>query len=276
VTPTAARSFLYAPGDRPERFDRALGCGTDAVIFDLEDGVAPAATAQARAHIAAALATPPSPGAGPGGTQRWVRVNTGGAMGADLDAVLGRPGLTGVIVPKATVASVGAALAAGAPAVGALIETAAGVLEAEALASTAGVSHLALGETDLAADLGIELSPDGVELAPLRLRLVVASAAAGIAAPTGPVSTAFRDLDGLRASTEALRRTGYGSRACIHPDQVTVVNDVLTPSPEAVAEAADLIARLEAAGGGVCLDARGHMVDEAVARAARRLLSRAR
>jgi citrate lyase subunit beta/citryl-CoA lyase len=272
VTPTAARSFLYAPGDRPERFDRALGCGTDAVIFDLEDGVAPGARADARGHIAAALASP----TGPDGTQRWVRVNPGAGMAADLDAVLGLPGLTGVIVPKATVASVGAALAAGAPAVGALVETAAGVLEIEAIAGMPGVSHLSLGETDLAADLGIELSPDGAELAPLRLRVVVASTAAGIAAPTGPVSTAFRDLDGLRAGTEALRRAGYGSRACIHPDQVTVVNEVLTPSPEAVAEATDLVARLEAAGGGVCLDARGHMVDEAVARAARRVLSRAR
>lgn len=270
VPAPAARSFLYAPGDRPERFAKALASGADAVILDLEDGVGPAAKDEARRHVVAALAEPPAD------VQRWVRLNSGERFADDLAAVVGQPGLHGVLVPKATLDSVRQAVAAGAPRVAPLVESAAGVLEVEAMARVAGVSHIALGEADLAADLGADPDPSGVELAPIRMRIVVASAAAGIAAPTAPVSTAFRDLEALKESTEQLRRMGFGARACIHPAQVAVVHEVLSPTPEAVTRAEDVLRRFEAAEGGVCVDAEGRMVDEAVVRAARRVVARAR
>jgi citrate lyase subunit beta/citryl-CoA lyase len=108
---------------------------------------------------------------------------------------------------------------------------------------------------------------------------VLVSAAAGIEPPVGPVDTNFRDVDALRDSTRAVKRLGYVGRACIHPAQAAVVNEVFTPTADEVAAARDVIARFEAAmaaGDGVCLDAQGRMVDEAVVRQARRVLSLAR
>jgi citrate lyase subunit beta/citryl-CoA lyase len=108
---------------------------------------------------------------------------------------------------------------------------------------------------------------------------VLASAAAGIDPPVGPVSTNFRDLDALRTSTEALARLGYVGRACIHPAQAAVVNEVFTPSEESVASARALVEAYDAAvaaGQGVFTDESGRMVDLAVVRQARRTLSLAR
>ncbi|MFC6929162.1 aldolase/citrate lyase family protein [Actinomadura yumaensis] len=133
-----------------------------------------------------------------------------------------------------------------------------------------------MGEADLRADLGVEPGPDGRELLFARSQVVMASAAARIEAPIAPVSTDFRDLDSLRASTLALKRLGFQGRACIHPDQLPVVNAVFTPSAQEVARARDLVERYDAAiaaGTGVCLDERGRLVDEAVVRSARRLLA---
>ena len=109
--------------------------------------------------------------------------------------------------------------------------------------------------------------------------MVVASAAAGIDPPTGPVNTDFSDLDALREDTEALRRAGFGARSAIHPAQVPVINDVFTPTEDEVAEAApawsSCFEASVARGDGACVDDRGRMVDEAVVRSARRVLGRA-
>ena len=106
----------------------------------------------------------------------------------------------------------------------------------------------------------------------------MASAAAGIGAPGGPVSTNFTDLEAFRAGTERLKRLGFGGRAVIHPAQVPVVHAVFTPSAEEVRRARDLVERFDAAvaaGSGVIVDDQGRMVDEAVVRVARNLLARA-
>ena len=104
-----------------------------------------------------------------------------------------------------------------------------------------------------------------------------ASAAAGIDAPTGPVFTDFRDADGLRRSTEALARLGFGSRPAIHPAQVGVINEALTPTPRQLAAARELIEAFEealSAGAGAAASD-GVMLDAAVVRQARRVLNRA-
>ena len=135
--------------------------------------------------------------------------------------------------------------------------------------------RLQVGEADLKADTGIEPGDDERELLWVRSQVVLASAAAGIDPPVGPVSTNFRDLDALRASTEAVRRLGYRGRACIHPAQIAVVHEVFTPSPEQVDAAQALIAAYDAAvaaGSGVLIGPDGRMVDEAVVRQARRLV----
>ena len=165
-----------------------------------------------------------------------------------------------------------AASLAGRPAV-ALVESAAAVVELPALARAAGLVTMAMGEVDLAADLGIEPSDDGAELWPVRLSVVVASVAAGLAPPIGPVWVAVRDIDGLAASTRELRRRGFGARQAIHPDQVAVINDAFTPTTEEVDRATALLDSAAGEGTGAWVGPDGKMVDEAVLRSARRVVA---
>ena len=118
--------------------------------------------------------------------------------------------------------------------------------------------------------------PDERELLYSRSHVVFASAAAGIKPPIAPVSTNFRDLDAFRESTKELARLGFVGRACIHPGQVAVANEVFTPGPAEVETARRLVGRWDFAGAGVAVDDDGHFVDEAVVRQARLLLARAR
>ena len=267
-----ARSFLYVPGDRPDRLRKAEQRAGDAIIADLEDAVAPAAKAAALEEVRDWLAT-----AGPG-PELWVRVNPGPAGLAEIEALRDSPRLHGVVLPKADLTGVQAALAAlgTGRALAPLIESARGLLDAPEVAAMSGVSHLGIGEADLCGELGITPSPDARELIPLRLQVVVASAAAGLPGPTGPVHLDVRDLDGLRASCDALRRQGFAARSAIHPDQVPVIEAAFTPTEQEVDEAQAVVTSYEkslAEGTGVVLDARGRMVDEAVVRAARRTVA---
>jgi citrate lyase subunit beta/citryl-CoA lyase len=135
-----------------------------------------------------------------------------------------------------------------------------------------------IGELDLGAELGVD--PTATEaMMPLRMEVVVASAAAGIAPPLGPVLADFRDLDELAVDTRRLARQGFGSRPAIHPAQVAVINAAFTPGPVEVARARRMVEMYEAAlaaGKGAATDQDGRMVDEAVIRVARRVLDAAR
>ncbi|MCA1834115.1 MAG: CoA ester lyase [Actinomycetota bacterium] len=276
----SARSFLYIPGDREEFLTKAFDRGADAIIADLEDGVAPAAKDAARKIVAGWIEQEP-------GAQTWVRLNSGALMEADVTAVCA-PGLTGVVLPKAsidalasldvllTIAEKRADLAEGTVLVCPLIETAQGVLDVRLITEAPRVSHLAIGEVDLGAELNIT---DADAMNPIRMQLVVASAAAGISPPTAPVATDFQDLDALRSSTLRLKAMGFGARAAIHPAQVPPINEVFTPTTEEIEAARELVTTYDAAlarGNGVIKDADGKMVDEAVVRSARRTLTRAK
>jgi citrate lyase subunit beta/citryl-CoA lyase len=277
--PAAARSYLYVPADRPERLEGALGRGADALIVDLEDGVAVPDKERARAAAAAWLGRQD-----PGGTELWVRINAE-TLEEDIRAITG-PSLLGVVVPKAepeslalvdtllTQAEQRLGLPQGTLRVLPLIESARGLLLALGVARSPRVVRLGLGEADLAADLGMIPGLDRAEMAPLRLQVVVASAAAGIGRPVGPTSTDFRDLDAFRRSAQALLRLGFRSRTAVHPSQLPVIHEVFTPGEDEVLAAQDLLARFDAAGGGVVMDATGKMVDLAVVRSAREILGR--
>ena len=102
---------------------------------------------------------------------------------------------------------------------------------------------------------------------------VFASAAAGIHPPLAAVSVNFKELEPFRESTQAFKEWGYFGRACIHPNQIEIVNQVFTPNSEDLAEAKDVLDRLEKAGGGVALDSKNRMIDEATAKIARRTLA---
>ena len=285
-----ARSYLYVPGDRADVLAKAASRGADSLIVDLEDAVAPAAKDAARAIVREYLAGLPV--AGSGATEIWIRVNGDGVAAADIAAVAS-PAVSGFCLAKTetpsdvvdaavacTAAEAALGLEPGTFSLAPLLESAAAVLDARAIASASPrVIRLQVGEADLRAEIGVTLGQDEHELLHVRSSVVLASAAAGVEPPVGPVSTNFRDLDALRTSTEALARLGYRGRACIHPAQAAVVNDVFTPDPEALAAARDLVARFDAAdaaGAGVFVGPDGRMVDLAVVRQARRLLTFAR
>jgi citrate lyase subunit beta/citryl-CoA lyase len=266
------RSSLYVPGDRPDRFAKAADSGADAIILDLEDAVAVSAKDEARSHVARFLTDTPR-GAGP---QRLVRLNSE-SFAADLDALAGAD-VDAFSLAKASLDGLDRLddhLGDREVPVVALIETAADLENLGRIAKHHRVESLAVGEADLTAELGITPSVDEHELWPLRMQLVVASAAAQIAPPTAPVSTDFKDPTALALSTALMRRAGFGGRACIHPAQVSVVNDVFTPTDDEVADARRLVEMFDAAvaaGSGVATDDDGRMIDEAVVRQARRLL----
>ncbi|MEV0539722.1 HpcH/HpaI aldolase/citrate lyase family protein [Nocardia salmonicida] len=269
------RSALYVPGNRPELFDKALAGPADIVLLDLEDAVPLRQKETARAEVSAWLRTVVD-----AGQRIWVRVNSGSLCRDDLRAVA-LPAVSAVCLAKTESAEQVRAAdevlreyepRAGAIRVCPLLESAAAVLDAVTIAAAPRVWRLQLGEADLRADLGIETSSDERELLAIRTHVVLASAAAGIAPPLGPVDTDFRDLDRLRERTKALARMGFRGRACIHPAQLPVVNEVFTPTVADLERARALVGRFESAAGGVLLDEGGKMVDAAVIRQARRLL----
>ncbi|TDC64609.1 CoA ester lyase [Actinomadura sp. GC306] len=273
------RSYLYVPGNAPDKLGKALGRGADALIIDLEDAVPPAGKDAARRAVAGWLAS----GAADGGGELWVRINGGAAGHDDVRALAGLPALTGLVLAKADDAAAVAAVAGLLADLGdvttllmPLLETAGAILDVRDIARAPRVHRLQIGEVDLAADAGLDPGPDEAELAFARGMTVMASSAAGLPPPVGPVSRITADPAALAESTERVRRQGFVGRACIHPAQLPVVHEVFTPSAEQVARAEDVVARYEAAaaaGSGVVLDDAGRLIDAAVIRLARRTLA---
>lgn len=268
-----ARSYLFVPGDRPERFAKALASGADAVVLDLEDAVAPAAKETARAAVAQALA---SMDAG----RVVVRLNAEDTPWFDADLrLLGAAGATTVMLPKAERVQTVARLRAGGPqiAVLALVESARGVIAAEALAAAPGVARLVFGTLDYALDLDLELSAGPFGQAGLDAaasRIAIASRAAGLPAPVAGVTTAVDDEAALLADWARARAHGFGAKLCIHPRQVAPLHAALAPSAAELAWAGRVLAAADAAAGAaVQLD--GRMVDKPVIERARRLRARA-
>ena len=269
------RSWLYVPGDRPDRYDKALRSGADAVVVDLQDAVAPGSKPAARAALAA-WAPARAPAAG--GVEVWVRVNAGAEREADLDVVRRLEGVTGLVLAACASAEEVAEVAAEIPRawLSPLLETPAGVVDCGAMARSPRVRCLQIGEFDLAAELGLDPSEDESELAPYRARVVLASAAAAVQPPPAPVSVEIADLARFRVTTERAARQGFVGRACIHPAQLGVVHDVFTPDAETLARARTLVAAFDAqvaAGVAVAVDGTGRMVDPATVRAARRTVA---
>ncbi|MFG2520337.1 HpcH/HpaI aldolase/citrate lyase family protein [Streptomyces sp. NPDC048527] len=253
----AARTLLFVPGHRPDRFEKAAGAGADAVIIDLEDAVAPDAKDAARRHAADWLAR---------GRDAVVRINAPGTSwwDADLDLVtaFGCP----VMLPKAEDPEVIARIAE-VCAVIPLVETAAGTERALDVCCAPGVVRAAFGSVDLATELGVR-HDDTLALAYARSRLVMACAAAGVAPPLDGVTTALDD-DALAQDLQHARRLGFGGKLCIHPKQLPAVTAGFAPTDEELAWARKVLAAGDAVS---AVD--GVMVDRPVQERARRLLVR--
>ncbi|MCR6030511.1 CoA ester lyase [Nocardioides sp. zg-579] len=277
------RSLLYVPGDREGWVAKASRSGADAIVIDLEDAVARSRKQEARDIARAELRS-----ADPAGPQLWVRVDAE-AVEQDLEAVTWSA-LHTVLVPKAEPALLRTVderlsaleaergLPSGGIGVAALLETAVGLEELTTVARSPRVRRLAIGEADLAAELGLVPGPEREELAPIRSRVVVASAAAGLERPIGPVHTVVDDAAGLLRTCRQQYRQGFRGRTAIHPSQVIVINAEYLPAPEEVASARRLLAsfdRAEAAGVSAFSGEDGSLVDPATIRRAREIVAAA-
>ena len=270
----AARSFLFVPANRPERFHKALASGADAVILDLEDAVPPADKGAARDAVRAQW-----DGLAAAGVPLVLRINQEGSASwqADLELVSALPGLAAVMLPKAETVSAVArlqALRAGL-AVLPLIESAAGHDALNAIAKAPGVLRLVLGHIDFMADTGIVCSEDERELDPLRFAITMATRAGQLAPAVDGVTVQTGDGERLASDTRRALRFGFGAKLCIHPRQVAGVHAALAPSDEELAWAARVVAA-DAASGGAAVQLDGRMVDLPVVLQARRTLALAK
>jgi citrate lyase subunit beta/citryl-CoA lyase len=252
----AARSLLFVPGDRPDRFAKAAAAGADVVVLDLEDAVAPDAKVRARAHVVAWLAA---------GNPGVVRINAAGTRWHDDDVAAVRELASAVMVPKASRPDD----LAGLPSVLPLIETAAGVAFAHVLCGVSTVVRPVFGSVDLAAELGVDPASH-TALLHARSTLVVAAAAAGCAPPVDGVTTALTDEDAVRRDTEHAAALGFTGKLCVHPKQVEPVHAALRPSAAELTWARTVLAA--STRGAVAVD--GQLVDRPVVLRARRLLDR--
>ncbi|AXC49871.1 CoA ester lyase [Paracoccus suum] len=271
MTPILCRSALYVPASNPRALDKACGLPADAIILDLEDAVAPSQKVAARANLRDVLA------ADFGGRPRIVRINAlAGPWGADDLAAA--TGADAVLVPKVGGAADSAAVAeraAGVP-LWAMIETAAGVLNAGAIAAHPAVAALVMGTNDLAADLRLPAEAGRAPLATALSMSVLAARAHGRLILDG-VFPDLRDPAGLEDECAAGRQLGFDGKTVIHPNQIAAANAAFAPT-EAEIELArrqiDAFDSAAAEGRGVAVLG-GRIVENLHAAMARRTLAQA-
>lgn len=287
------RSLLFVPADAPQKLDKAMASGADAVIVDLEDSIAPERKDFARAAAAEFVRDAAARTNRP---RLLVRVNglDTGLTDADLDAVvMGRP--DAIMLPKAEggaaiihadakllVREAQAGLADGHVKIVAIAtETAQALFLAGTYrGASKRLTGLTWGAEDLSAELGAEANrdADGHFLEPYRFArtLCLAAAAAAQAQAIDTVYVDFRNHAGLRRECEEARRDGFTGKMAIHPAQVAVINDVFTPKPEAVARANAIVAAFAAAPGTGTIGIDGVMYDRPHLVRAQALLARAK
>lgn len=265
------RSLLFTPANRPDRFARALESGADAICLDLEDAVAPGDKAGARASALEFLAQRPKGGVRVGlrlngRTTPWFADDLRAAAPAEADFFM---------IPKASSAHefgmLQRALGDARP-FWPLVETPEGLMRCWDIAEAPGVGGVLFGAFDYSAEVGCDMSWEPLLFA--RSQIAAACARAGVQALDAPPGL-VGEPEVLSAETDRARRLGFTGRACIHPDQVGPVNAVYTPSAEEVARAQAVVEAFEAAAGGPAL-VDGKLIELPVARAARRILERAK
>jgi citrate lyase subunit beta / citryl-CoA lyase len=257
-------TWLYVPADRPDRVEKAIASAAHAVIVDLEDAVAPGAKERARENLAGLLAEPRE-------KPVYVRVNSPRTPpgAADLATVATLP-VAGITVPKVEGPHDVVALLAQLPEprrVHCLIESAAGVEAAYAIASHPAVAGISLGEADLRSQTGA--LEEGLDWP--RARIVNAAVAAGLPRPPQSVYPRLRDDEGLAASCRRGRAVGHLGRAAIHPEQLPVIEDAYLPTEAEVERARETVAKLESAGAGTLES--GDFVDAAMLAAAQQIVA---
>ena len=275
------RSLLFVPGDRPDRMEKALGAGADALILDLEDSVSHASKPDAREAIADFLAADSK-------ARLWVRVNPldSAENEKDLDAILhAHP--EGIVLPKAeggaSVMELARRLAERGNVTAQILpiasETPAAMFQLGTYAGAKRLAGITWGAEDLPAAVGAISSrdEDGRYTPPYELArslCLFGAAAAGVPA-IETVYPAFRDSSGLAAYAARGRRDGFTGMMAIHPDQVPVINAAFTPSEAEVAHARAVVAAFEANPEAGALSIDGRMIDRPHLVQAQRILAAA-
>ena len=271
------RSWLFVPADSEKKITKALDSEADAIIFDLEDSVAPAMKPVARDL----LKSLPKRSGGP---EWWVRVNPLGSefIKEDLE-LIGVADIHGIVLPKAESGADVTELAhrtGNIPIHAIVTETAASLFGLLSYRNpNSPLTAMSWGAEDLSAALGAASKYDANgELSftyKLARSLCLAGAGAAGVQPVDGVFADFRDHEGLRAEAEAARREGFTGKLAIHPDQVPIINAAFTPSKEDVRHAEEIVAAFEAHPDAGALSVAGKMVDRPHLMQARRVLERA-
>ena len=282
------RSFLYEPANREKILEKALDLPADALLFDLEDSVPPAEKQAAREGVREYA--PKMAG------RAWVRINGHETdfYEADLETVIGLPGIAGLFLPKIETRAevftwdsiIGSlektrGIALGSTKLVLSIESALGVLNTYDMAAgvtrVASISFGGAQDGDLNTDLGCVWSAEGPEMNHARSQCLLAARAARIESPLDGVYANVRDPEGFERDTTLSRRIGYRGRKLIHPSQVEPCNRLYAPSPQELEYYARVIEAYEAAvkQGRASTTVDGKMIDEAMAKMARRVLDQA-
>jgi len=264
-------NFLFVPGTRPELFMKALNSGASAVVLDLEDAVSEEDKDSARDAIRAAW-----PSFSSEQRERLViRINSPGSKFYSADLILAQElQVACLLIPKSESRDQlnGAALILPNTAIIPMIETAIGLDQLKDIANSNQVIRLALGNLDLQADLGMICDRQETELQMARYQIVLASRLAQIAPPIDGVTPSIDDIERITDDSERAKRMGFGGKLCIHPKQVSVVNQAFTPTEDETSWAKRVIeADLASKGGAIKLD--GKMIDRPVVLLAKRTMA---
>lgn len=276
------RSLLFAPGNHPRRIERALALQADVVILDLEDACPISEKVATRTAVVEALQRPRQ-------SLGYVRVNalTTDFGYGDLCTVVAH-GVDGIMLTKVdgpdqikiadwlmSQLERERGLRAGSVDLIPLIETAAGMANAEAIAKAAPrVKRLAFGAGDFTLDLGLRWSREEIELLPFRSALVLDSRTAGIEPPIDVAWLNTKDEEGFGNSLRWGRDLGFQGKLCIHPNHVGPINNAFSPSPEEIARARRIVEAFSAAEarGSAAIALDGALIDYAIVLQAQRTL----
>ena len=261
-------TYLFVPGNRPDRFDKAIGSQAGAVIVDFEDAVSPADKAHARDSFAGWYR-----GARVAPERILLRINDESTPWFDDDiAIIRETGMRGVVLPKAESAAQIERVSVALPGDGfviAIVETARGIVALDELSQAKRLQRIAFGTLDYALDL--DLTGDERGFLYPACCIALASRAAGIATPVAGVTADIGDESKILADLALARACGFGAKLCIHPKQVDVIRVAMLPSAGEIEWAKRVVAAAESGAGAVQMD--GRMVDRPVVEKARRILA---
>jgi citrate lyase subunit beta/citryl-CoA lyase len=284
------RSWMFVPGHRQRMIDKALGLNADAIMLDIEDGVAPNEKDLARKNIAESLAREKAPGS----PARYVRINAIGhaRMDADLEAVI-RPGLEGLVCPKVDTADdvrqvdeilnerePKMKLAKGSVKLLIAIESPKGLLNAPAIAAASSRNvGIIFGAEDYGREIGLPTVREGEarDLIYARSAIVVAAASAHVQAVDG-VWVDLNDSAGLLGFAKQARQLGFSGMSCIHPSQVDAINTVFSPTADELEYCQKVLQAFEEANarGDGSIAFGGQLIDRPIVERARRTIDMAK